>query len=121
MYRQQCPLPSVTRSKYAVFMGRTSTVFCLAAFLASSAMTRGQETLAFQDVAFTAAFDGTRQLYVIGLPPGFKADSPHDILIALHGHGSDRWQYARDPRDECRATRDVAIKHGLFRLTASSG
>ena len=30
------------------------------------------------------------------------------FLIALHGHGSDRWQYIKDPRDECRVARDVA-------------
>jgi dipeptidyl aminopeptidase/acylaminoacyl peptidase len=95
-------------------MGRTSTVFCLVVLLAASAPTRGQEALAFQEVAFTAESDGTRQLYVLGLPPGFQPDSPHDILIALHGHGSDRWQYARDPREECRATRHVAIKHRMI-------
>jgi pimeloyl-ACP methyl ester carboxylesterase len=95
-------------------MGRTSTLLCLAVFLAASAATRGEETLTFQEVAFTASSDGTRQLYVLGLPPGFKAGSPHDILIALHGHGSDRWQYPRDPRDECRATREVAIKHQMI-------
>ena len=95
-------------------MGRTSVLFCLLAVLASRVTTRSQEALVFQEVAFTAAVDGTKQLYVLGLPPGFKADSPHDILVALHGHGSDRWQYVRDPRDECRAARDVALKHRMI-------
>ena len=35
-------------------------------------------------------------------------------MIALHGHGSDRHQYANDPRPECRAARDVAAKHEMI-------
>lgn len=95
-------------------MSRKRVLIWLLVVVAPSATILSQETLAFQEVAFTAAVDGTRQLYVIGFPPGFKGHSPHDMLIALHGHGSDRWQYARDPRDECRAARDVAIKHRMI-------
>jgi len=29
----------------------------------------------------------------------------------FHGHGSDRWQFIRDQRDECRGVRDVVAKH----------
>ncbi len=60
-----------------------------------------------QDVAFTARCDGSTQHYVLLLPEPFDAEQPHDLLIALHGHGSDRWQFAKDPRDECRSVRDV--------------
>ena len=60
-----------------------------------------------KDVTFTAACDGTKQKYVLVFPEAFKAGVPHDVLIALHGHGSNRWQFVRDPRDECRAARDV--------------
>lgn len=67
-----------------------------------------------RDMVFTAACDGTEQRYVLVLPEGFQADSPHDVLIALHGHGSDRWQFVRDPRDECRAVRDVADEHRML-------
>lgn len=70
--------------------------------------------LALQDVTFKATHDGTEQRYVLGLPPGFAAGKAHDVLIALHGHGSDRWQFAKDPRDECRAARDVAVAHGML-------
>ena len=66
------------------------------------------------DVAFTAAVDGTVQRYVVVLPPGFAADASHDVLVALHGHGSDRWQFVRNPRDECRAARDVAAAHRMI-------
>jgi pimeloyl-ACP methyl ester carboxylesterase len=95
-------------------MGRTTRVLCLLPLLAADARTCGQESLTFQEVTFTAAVDGTRQLYVIGLPSGFNTDSAHDLLIALHGHGSDRWQYPRDARDECRATRDFGVKHRMI-------
>ena len=67
-----------------------------------------------KDVAFTAAVDGTTQRYVELLPEPFDAAREHHAVLALHGHGSDRWQYVRDPRDECRAVRDVAAKHGMI-------
>ncbi|MBX7258877.1 MAG: alpha/beta fold hydrolase, partial [Candidatus Hydrogenedentes bacterium] len=54
------------------------------------------------------------QRYVVVLPTDFKADAPHDVLIALHGHGSDRWQFVNDTRDECRAARDVAAARGMI-------
>ena len=40
--------------------------------------------------------------------------APHDLLVALHGHGSDRWQFIRDGRDECRGTREAAARHGAI-------
>jgi len=67
-----------------------------------------------QDIVFKAACDGTEQRYVLVLPKDFQPAQTHDVLVALHGHGSDRWQFVRDPRDECRAARDVAAKHGLL-------
>lgn len=67
-----------------------------------------------EDVAFKAATDGTEQRYVLLTPPRFDATRPCDILIALHGHGSDRWQFVRDGRDECRAARDFAARHGML-------
>lgn len=68
-----------------------------------------------QDVAFVARCDGSTQHYVVLLPPGFRPDRPHHVLIGLHGHGADRWQYIRDRRDECRAARDVAAeRHMIF-------
>jgi pimeloyl-ACP methyl ester carboxylesterase len=89
-------------------------MLCLLSPPVLTAAAQAQESLTFQDVSFTATCDGTRQFYVVGLPPGFKAGQARDVLIALHGHGSDRWQYVRDPRDECRATRDVAVRHRMI-------
>ncbi|GMV83444.1 MAG: hypothetical protein AMXMBFR7_46280 [Planctomycetota bacterium] len=66
------------------------------------------------DQEFKAQADGTVQRYVELLPPGFDPAKPHDLLIALHGHGSDRWQYIKEARGECKGARDVAAKHGLI-------
>lgn len=67
-----------------------------------------------EDLTFTAHADGVEQKYVLLLPPAFQPDTPHDVLIALHGHGSDRWQFIRDERDECRAPRDFAAEHDMI-------
>lgn len=66
------------------------------------------------DLIFKADCDGTDQRYVRVLPDAFDDSKPHDVLIVLHGHGSDRWQFVRDPRAECRAARDVARKHQMI-------
>jgi pimeloyl-ACP methyl ester carboxylesterase len=66
-----------------------------------------------EDVAFTAKFDGTIQRYVLILPEGFERTQACDVLIALHGHGSDRWQFARPSRSEAKAALDTAAKNAL--------
>jgi poly(3-hydroxybutyrate) depolymerase len=43
-----------------------------------------------QDVAFTPTSDGSEQRYVLVLPDGIDSQVPTSVLIALHGHGSDR-------------------------------
>jgi pimeloyl-ACP methyl ester carboxylesterase len=67
-----------------------------------------------EDVAFTARADGSTQHYAMILPQGFDAARPHALMIVLHGHGSDRWQYITSPRDECRVARDVAVAHQMI-------
>ena len=66
------------------------------------------------DISFIARCDTTEQRYVLVFPRAFASDKPHDVLIALHGHGSDRWQFVRDGRDECRAARDFAAKYDML-------
>jgi len=66
------------------------------------------------DVEFKADVDGSLQHYVEMLPKDFQPTQPHDLLIALHGHGSDRWQYVKEERDECKAARDFAAAHGMI-------
>ena len=67
-----------------------------------------------KDTTFIASHDGSAQKYVAIMPTGFDAKRTTDVLIALHGHGSDRWQFARHARDECRAVRDAAARHGML-------
>lgn len=67
-----------------------------------------------QDVVFVSKLDGTEQRYVVSLPNGFDSQSPASVLIALHGHGSDRWQFVKDRRDECRAARDAAAMYRMI-------
>jgi len=66
------------------------------------------------EVWFTATWDGSRQAWLERRPAGAAAGRRLDVLIALHGHGSDRRQYALDGRDECRAARDVAARRGML-------
>ncbi len=70
-----------------------------------------------QDVEFRSAQDGSQQRYVELLPEPFDAANEMHLLIGLHGHGSDRWQYVRQERGECRGARDVALKHGMIFLS----
>lgn len=66
------------------------------------------------DQEFKAALDGSMQKYVEMLPKGFDSKKPHDLLIALHGHGSDRWQYVKQDRSECKGVRAVAAQHEMI-------
>ncbi len=88
-------------------------------FMALAAMLGAHSSFAVtpdepQDIAFTAKADGSEQRYVELLPPGFNATNTHDVLLAFHGHGSDRWQFIRDARGECKGARDVAAKFGMI-------
>lgn len=67
-----------------------------------------------RDVVFKSQVDGSEQRYVELLPDGFDPQQPHSVVIALHGHGSDRWQFIKQDRGECKGTRDVANKHGMI-------
>ncbi len=65
----------------------------------------GFEAPVVRDVAFEARCDGSEQRYVLWYSRAGNTDVSHDVLIALHGHGSDRWQFIKDGRDECRGPR----------------
>lgn len=68
-----------------------------------------------EDVSFLSTLDGTPQRFVILLPENFDENIPHDVMIALHGHGSDRWQFITEKRPECQAARDIAAtKHDFY-------
>jgi pimeloyl-ACP methyl ester carboxylesterase len=93
-------------------MHRSILVSLFALLALHSVAAADQPTI--KDVRFTAKCDGTEQYYVLVLPEGFQAGQPCDMLIALHGHGSDRWQAIKDPPDEFRAPRDVAAAHRML-------
>ncbi|MDI1314284.1 alpha/beta fold hydrolase [Prosthecobacter sp.] len=67
-----------------------------------------------QDLAFKAGIDGSEQRYVELMPASYDPQVPHDIVLAFHGHGSDRWQFIKDARGECQGLRDVAEKFGMI-------
>ncbi len=69
------------------------------------------------DVQFIARCDGSPQRYLLMLPVNLDATRPVDLLVALHGHGSDRWQFVQDSRDECRAVRDAASRFCMIYLS----
>jgi len=66
------------------------------------------------DVSFVASCDGTSQRYIRILPDEYNEDEEHDLLISLHGHGSDREQPATGMQDEFRATRDIAQRYRMI-------
>lgn len=66
------------------------------------------------EAEFKSTLDGSTQKYMILLPKEFDAATAHDVMIAFHGHGSDRRQYATDRRDECAAARDVAARYSMI-------
>ncbi len=68
-----------------------------------------------QDIEFKSDYDQTSQRYIVRLPVGFDKLAEYDVLIALHGHGSDRWQFARSVDwQECIAVRDFAGQKGMI-------
>ena len=67
------------------------------------------------DVEFKADVDGSTQRYVEILPKDFQPTQPHDLLIALHGHGSDRWQYVK--AEVGSSPRDFAARHAMIMVS----
>ena len=73
---------------------------------------------AIEDCSFVSALDGTEQRFVVIWPAerdraASSLPPPCDVLIALHGHGSDRWQFVENARGECAGARDFAATHGM--------
>ena len=67
-----------------------------------------------EDVTFVAKHDKTEQRYVLVRPKGFDPKKANTAVVALHGHGSDRWQFVTQDRGECKGTRDVAAANGFL-------
>jgi len=67
-----------------------------------------------RDISFVAAHDQSEQRYVLVLPEAYDSARPHDVLLCLHGHGSDRWQFVRADRGETRAARDIVARYSMI-------
>ena len=62
--------------------------------------------IAAEDVAFVSDYDKSEQRYLLILPESFDATVPTDLMIFLHGHGSDRNQINSDLWNEIRMVRE---------------
>lgn len=100
-----------------------TSVICLFILVASASpvfsLDEGPDKLAvensrIEDRTFVAKNDGTEQKFVLVYPPDFESTKPVSLLIALHGHGSDRWQFVKQDRGECSGTRAVAMRHRML-------
>jgi pimeloyl-ACP methyl ester carboxylesterase len=90
----------------------------LAGCIAVAAAVCGGAVLAQpQDVAFMASVDGTEQFYMEILPASFTPTNKYDLMVGLHGHGSDRRQFATGVFAEANAFRAFAAQHGMIAIT----
>lgn len=85
-----------------------------AGVLAVAYALRAASAPAPEDVTFIARYDKSEQRYVVVRPTGFDPKLANTAIVALHGHGSDRWQFVKQDRGECKGTRDVAAAHGFL-------
>lgn len=72
-------------------------------------------TVKLFDVEFKADVDESSQRYVEMLPKDFQPAKHCDILITLHGHGSDRWQCFKP--QNFKACRDFAVRHEMIMVS----
>lgn len=95
---------------------RVLTLICLLSTILATSLFVIEPSLATtpQDIQFTANCDHTIQKYVMILPEKFSDLKSYSLLIALHGHGSDRWQFIKNTRGECKAARDIASKYNML-------
>ncbi len=100
---------------------KSAAVFCLAIVIfqllpgaTATAVGLPRETAETRDETFVARIDGSEQKYVLIKPHSWSPCQPVDLLIALHGHGSDRWQFIRQDRPECAETRRFAAATGML-------
>ncbi|QDV54649.1 2-hydroxy-6-oxononadienedioate/2-hydroxy-6-oxononatrienedioate hydrolase [Rosistilla oblonga] len=108
-----CDPIMLTRSPLNGLVLRVAIVGCCTAFISILAL-GNLRAATVEDHTFIATCDGSEQRYVLVTPDAFSSDQRVDLIIALHGHGSDRWQFVRQDRGECRAVRDVAATRGAL-------
>lgn len=69
------------------------------------------------DIAFKSQFDGTAQHYIEILPTDFTYNKKYSLIIALHGHGADRKQFANGEGPEFKAFREIASKYEMIAVS----
>ncbi len=72
------------------------------------------EEISFEDMTFTSRVDQTPQHYYLILPEVFDPAQPTDLIIFLHGHGSDKTQILADAWEEIKQTRVKAAEYGAM-------
>lgn len=86
----------------------------VAVVVSAEAYVLAADAPAVEDVTFVARFDKSEQRYVVVRPKGFDPKRANTAVVALHGHGSDRWQFVKQDRGECKGARDVAAARGFL-------
>ena len=93
-------------------------ILCIGVLVALNNMIVGQNANdRLKDIRFIATADNTSQYYVELLPERFDNKNEYDIIIGLHGHGADRWQFATDKRSECIAFRNFAANYQMIAIS----
>lgn len=95
-------------------MSKCLALRTLVVVLTSVMISQGDDRFVTEDISFTAACDGTTQRYVRMLPNSFDQEAEHHLLIALHGHGSDRWQFADGKSPTGVGARNAAAERGMI-------
>ena len=95
-------------------MNRHLSWHACAIFLAIVVQAGGDDRFITEDISFTAIYDGITQRYIRLLPCGFQPEVEHHLLIALHGHGSDRWQFADGKSPTGIAARNTADRRRII-------
>ncbi len=85
-------------------------LFAAISFLSAASLSLSGAEEKATDVAFTSNHDQSTQRYLLKLPEG-DLPKPAVLLVALHGHGSDRHQFMNPSRDETRSALDVARRN----------
>src|SRR4051794_15650150 len=93
---------------------RTSLILLAIMTTGARAASEADKQTSTKDVAFKAKCDKSEQKYLLIYPPGFNDGEVHNVLILLHGHGSDRMQVLDESVAEFRAGRDVAANRGML-------
>lgn len=94
-----------------------SFVSLIAILISYYGLSQERDKEALTDISFISTWDNTEQHYIKILPKDFVSNQLFDLIIGLHGHGADRWQFATDERPECAAFREFASQHRMIAIS----